>query len=284
MSHLAKMISLAITSQTRAFPLFSNGQYAGTILSGGRFVVHFEDDTLVPEEYQQLQTRVQELRLHSTVLKTIATFVSGDVDVQKTVEDMKTMRSLSNYLLKSDLSEDTRDNIKKECIHLRFPEKYWPINPTTVTHFLDLVSGTSPDVNDESIPLHPSYLFNPDRNLRWLSAFGYTAPSFLIPNASIISVKKGTAIPKKLTTITVGLDAAASDFRTMMDRKEIRNDPKDLSKDSKFKAYSKADGPMVWEALKKVLIPKGPAAVVTEGVPVRAQASAAPVGEDFLDF
>jgi len=246
LSHLGYMISLAITAQARAYPLFENQVYSGCFLSGFAFTLRAGSVCHRPISYTAIQEEMGSVKFQSSVLSIIAAFVSGDVDKKK-VEDATSMRALSNVLKAVELTEDNKDSIKKEAIFLNFPVKYWALNSTTIGRAISLISDAGKAISDD-VPLHPLFLFDSDRIATVLSAFGYSAPSFMIPSCPSVALK-GTSAPKTFVYRTVEIGTAISDWKVVLKSKAITNNPSNLSKIHKDRSLNGGEKVDIWSKL-----------------------------------
>jgi hypothetical protein len=160
------------------------------------------------------------------------------------------MRKLGSILQDVPLTEEAKRDILKKAMHLNFPQKYLPMNPDSVSKALQLIC--SMDDVPFDMPIHPSMLFTENKAQSVLAAFGYNAPSFMIPNSPLCALD-GAFKGKHLTVRSVPLATAFVDYGDMVQMKAIRNNPVKLSslhQDVKIK--SPLDS-VVWESLKKIV-------------------------------
>lgn len=246
LSHLGYMINLAIHAQARVYPLFENGVYSGCVLSGFAFTLRAGGVCHRPISFTALQEEMGDAKFQSSVLAIIAAYASGEAD-KKEIMSMTSMRALSNKLKVLELTEDNKDSIKKEAAYLNFPVKYWALNSTTIGSAVDLISDAGKAIPND-VPLHPLFLFDNDRVATVLSAFGYSAPSFMIPSCPSI-VLKGTSAPKTFVYRTVEVVTAIADWKVVMKSKAITNNPASLSKIHRDRSLNGTEKMAVWSKL-----------------------------------
>lgn len=246
LSHLFRVIEIALQSQSRAYPLFSGSTYNGCILSGARFKLYVRGQVYKPASYDQLQESLSCLKLHTSVLQHIAA-LSGVMDHSQ-VTDVTSMRQLSNTLMGCETSEDSRDKIKREVVHLSFPQKFWGINPFTLNRMFDLLGAIGTEIPHD-VPMHPHHIFERDRVASVLSAFGYMAPTFLIPSSPSIGLVRSASAPHCFAVRTVALNSAITDMHSVLKTKKITNNPANLSKAHQDRSYNGADKTNIWKGL-----------------------------------
>jgi hypothetical protein len=257
-AHLTLVVRLSITSQGRCFPIIQDGIYQGSVLSGGRLFVGLNGVVYRSLSFDKLQEETGNYHLHSRVLRQIAEISTGlefdsadDDDMRKlrTIAGVQTLRALRAVLMTKDLNESERDEIKKLSVHLRFKnDSHLPVNPQTISRILFSMT-VSEDKEDLTLPLHHSALFSRDKVFVSLSAFGYQAPSFQLENCPKVSVSDSKP-PTTLVIRQKTLDIATLDWKTMIDHKEIRNNPRNLSRANRDRTVTGQDKINLWKSLK----------------------------------
>lgn len=258
LAHMGKVIHLSITSQGRCFPLIHDGIYQGCVLSGGRLFVGLNGNVYRPLSFDKLQEETGNYQLHSRVLANIAAIANGaDLDGKTdTVEaegviKAQSLREVRSWLLKAEISEADRDEIRKLAVHLHFKnDSHLPVNPQTIKRVLDDMTLKEDD-EDMTLPLHHSALFSRDKVLVSLAAFGFQAPSFNIDNCPKIALKDAKP-PTTLVIRQKPLDIATLDWKRMIENKEIRNNPRNLSRANRDRTLTANDKIMIWGKLKEV--------------------------------
>jgi hypothetical protein len=245
MAHLCKVIHLSLRAQARAFPFVIDGVYQGCVLSGGRFWVGVNGQVYRPLSYIKLQEETGSYHMHSRVLDRIMELVD-DVDFARP----ETMRSLRQVLLAATLTEEDRDEVRKLSVSLHFKnDKFLAVNAQTLMRVLQDIISLG-DAEDLSLPMHHSALFSRDKVFVSLSSFGYQAPSFQIdncPKVSLSSVKP----PQTLVVRQKPLDVATVDWKSMIESKEMRNNPRNLSRANRDRSIVGNDKTALWGELVK---------------------------------
>jgi hypothetical protein len=257
MAHLGKVILLSLTSQGRCFPIVQDGIYQGSVLSGGRLFVGLNGQIHRPLDFDKLQEETGSYHLHSRVLNQIAEIVNGgelDKDANETAQKViatKTIRHLRNVLLEAEISESDRDEIRKLAVHLHFKnDNHLSVNPQSISRILTLMSVTE-DREDARLPMHHSALFSRDKVYVSLAAFGFQAPSFNVENCPKVNLKDSKP-PTTLVVRQKPLDIATLDWKRMIEEKEIRNNPRNLSRANRDRTITANDKTMIWGKLKEM--------------------------------
>lgn len=253
LAHLGKVILMSLSSQARCFPIVQDKVYQGCVLSGGRFFVGLNGTIHRPLVFEKLQEETGSYHLHSRVLSNIAEIAAGTDDESdteySTIVKASSTRDLRAKLAQMDLSESSRDDIKKLAVHLRFRgDTYLAVNPQTISRVLDHLANPD-EKEDVTIPLHHSALFSRDKVLSTLSAFGYQAPSFSIDNCPKISLKDSKP-PTTLVIRQKPLEVATLDWKNMLETQEIKNNPRNLSRANRDRTITSNDKTMIWNKLK----------------------------------
>jgi len=249
LAHLCKTLRVALQAQARLFPIFNNGIYEGSIVSGSKFSLYVNQISYKPGTYSQLQEAVKSANLHSAVLKKIL----GLCGIGDRFTEVTSMRALSRVLKEVPITEDLKQQLLDLAHNLTFPQKYWPVNSTTILKFLELVLTPLEAAIDDDIPLHPTQLFYVKRAHSLLSAFGFSAPSFTIPNTSVHILKSSlqSPVPSTFCVRSTSLSTAIIDFDTMVSNQSIRNNPTNLSRT--HQDFSIKDQKIeIWASLVKV--------------------------------
>lgn len=245
LSHLAFMIDIGLQCQARPYAIFDGTEYMGTVLSGCRFKIRSRSTLYSPIAHADILVKMGDAKFHSAVLTAIAN-MAGEHGAA--VRACKTMRQLSTVLLGAAMTEDIKDNIRKEAVHLNFGERAWAMNATSLLKLLDLLRDSGVPI-DNGVPMHHTSLFNNDRVASALSAFGYQAPTFLIPSCPQLALKSGSDAPKTFVFRAVSLESAVSDWRVVLGSKAITNNPANLSKNHKDRSLSGGEKKNVWMRL-----------------------------------
>jgi hypothetical protein len=261
LAHLGKVIHLSFTAQGRCFPIIQDEVYQGSVLSGARYFIGINGQIQRPLSFDKLQQETGSFHLHSGALKRIAAIVCGvdevedDSETLAEVRSTTTLRQLRGYLMKQNLSEEDRDEIKRVAKNLHYKnDSHLAVNAQTIARVLS--SMTDSDQQDDiTLPMHHSALFSRDNVFVSLSSFGFQAPSFNIDNCPRVSLKDSKP-PTTLVIRQKTLEVATLDWKNMLDNQEIKNNPRNLSRANRDRTLTGNDKVVIWDKLKKLLEPE----------------------------
>jgi len=106
-------------------------------------------------------------------------------------------------------------------------------------------------LENTKLPMHHSALFSRDKVYVSLSAFGYQAPSFMIENCPRVPLVSSKA-PTTLVMRQKPLDIATMDWKNMLESKEMRNNPRNLSRANRDRSVVGNDKVVLWGELNKM--------------------------------
>jgi len=234
LSHLFKVIDIAIPAQARVFPIFENGMYTGCYLSGAGFSVALRGDVLRPtdhvnntEDFEHFEGTDAILRkitdLFGTTEKHAAQFKKA-----KTMGADKSCRGLHNYLKTWVIEPSKWEQIRIMAAKIRYPQEFLRINMENIQLVLTWVKG---EPIPTEIPMHVSGLGRMTNLELALSAFGPSAPSPVIPGAPKLALtpKPPPKFSKPLVFRTTSLENAISDWREIGTKGFTYNGPTNLS-------------------------------------------------------
>jgi len=250
LSHLCAVIDIALRAQCTVFPLFHGHTYEGSLICGSAYSVTIERRVYKPITYEAMQKVLVGAKLHSSILREIRTLV-GDADTDETLEKIESYRELNRYLCGKSLDENTKITVKKLVVHLCYKQRFWPITPSTILKALELLMNTE-DIPD-SVPLHPSCFFSDDRDALVLSAFGYMAPTFTIPNGQKFILQPKAPAPEHFQVRPVALTSAIADFKQVRSSRTLRNNVANASAAHQEKTLKGTDKRDVWASLLKLI-------------------------------
>jgi hypothetical protein len=202
-----------------------------------------------PTAYDQFLVVVQDNTMHRKSLQKIIAAV-GTVHGQD-ISDCEDIRTLSKLLLTFAMDEVTKSEVVKHAMHLNFRNKYWSTSAANIHTALFYLANPSEDIPTD-VPMYPKYIFSIDRDEQILSAFGHSAPTFMIPNGKKCEMGKMEAPPKNLTIRTVSIETAVLDLKYIRDHGYITNNMNNLSakhKDVPIKSEFKKE---VWVMLRTI--------------------------------
>jgi hypothetical protein len=233
LSHLFKVISVAIPSQSRVFPVLVGRRYTGCYLSGSGYSLAIRGEIFRPVSYTKNQGDFDHFESTDAVLKRILGIVTDDVDDEW--DDMKdqgveeSMRKLNKYLTnKWTVTADNLELIRVEASKIHYPQEYLRINMENIRLVLTWVrKGEVPD----SMAMHSNGLGKPDILSSALSVFGPAVPSPEIPGAPKVqlSSKPPAKFSKTLVFRSTTLETAVADWVEMAKSGVTHNGPDRLN-------------------------------------------------------
>lgn len=248
-SHLAKCIDVALQAQCFVYPIYTNDVYEGTVICGAGYRVGLRDRMFGPVAYDELQKAVRDNTMHRKSLNEIIGIV-GD-EHEHDISVCEDMRTLSKLLLTLPLDEVSKGQIVKAAMKLNFRNKYWSTSAAKTQLALHYLANPDESIPSD-IPMYPKYIFSVDRDERVLSAFGHSAPTFMIPNGRKCEMKNMETPPKNLTVRTVTVETAVLDLKYIREQGYITNNLTNLSakhKDVPIKSEFKKD---IWRLLRTI--------------------------------
>jgi len=242
LSHICKVTEIALEGQARAIPLFTEGNYRGTIISGTGWSCSFDEDTVTARPFETLTDAVNIGNPHNGALRAIINALGNTQEWKDTALGAITNMNELRIALKNGYSNAAiRAVVTTQGPRLSFGQRPWTINVDTLARALDLIkeAGTNPMFlgNTADLPLHHSMLMEEDNASIIWSCFGGMAPSFRIPHGRIQKLESSMTVDvpgkrgeeKKTVAISrvgvrnVLLPQAISDLKWVMNEKAIQN-------------------------------------------------------------
>jgi hypothetical protein len=246
-THICKCIDIALQAQSMIYPIFHNAVYEGSVICGSGYCVNMQKKRYEPISYADLQVLVRDSSAHSKSIKRIASIVADKYDY----DIVESMRELSNHLKGVKLDELQKQEIVKVAQGLSFlNSRYWSTTTTNVKQMLDHLMNADDDL-PEGMPMHPKFLFSNDRTELVLSAFGYMAPTFMLPNGSKIKLDRGEP-PKNLLVRTIAVETAILDMKYMVENGYITNNLQNISARHRDSSINGPDKLSVWKMLNQL--------------------------------
>jgi hypothetical protein len=246
LAHLAKVIDIALQAQATVFPIFQSGVYEGCVLSGSGYHVHIGEKVWAPLSAEELKKVVRDNDSQEKALSNISAVVAEDIS------DVTSMRELHRILLQKSLSADERDQVLSNAKQLRFNQKYWSVNATTIETMLQTLQSTTQEESElEHQPLHPSALFSTDWTTLVLASFGHSAPAPNISAAPKLHIKGDSKPPTCLAVRSADLVDAVREWKQLPETKYCTNNPSNLSRKFQCRSFTGKEKVQVWNAMKK---------------------------------
>jgi len=242
LAHIIKVMEIAIEGQARAIPLFTEGSYRGTIISGTGWSASWDEDIVIAKPFTTLIDAVRKGNPHNGALNAILA-ASGNNEqwIMEAKTRITSMNSLRGVLKLAWTNAHVRTVATTQGPRLSFGERPWPINVDTLIRAMSLIrdAGTNRDFLDriEDLPIHHSMLMEDDNiSIIW-SCFGGMAPSFKIPHGRLQKLDSSMSVEvpgkrgeeKKTVTVSrvgvrnVLLPQAIADLKWTINEKTIQN-------------------------------------------------------------
>jgi hypothetical protein len=216
LSHLAKVIDLAIPSQARVFPVIESGKYTGAYLSGSGYSVALRGEIFRPTGHANNSEDFSAFDGPEEILRKICGMFTEGVDeaYQKlmTKKGHLSMRGLQVYLNTWVISPAKWSTIRSLASRLSYPQEFLRINMENIRLVLSWIKGEAPI--PITAPMHSYGLGKTSLFELSLSAFGPNAPSPSIPGAPKVQLtdKMPANFSKPLTFRTTALENAIADW------------------------------------------------------------------------
>jgi hypothetical protein len=249
MSHLYKCLDIAIRGQASVYPVFTNRIYEGCVICGSGFMVGLYEQVYRPIPFADLQDMVRDKSMHSQAVTRIKSLLGDMVDDE--IDAVGSIRELSKLVVERGVSVEDRQNIVSWAHKLCYENVYWSSNATnSIIDALKMLQ--SGDDIPDNVPMYPTALFTDDRVESVLSAFGWKAPTFLIPNGTTMKIGgRDNVAPRNLFARSVELNRAVTDMKYVMENLTVTNNNNNLSQKHKDKAFHGKAKEDVWTQLGK---------------------------------
>jgi hypothetical protein len=232
LSHLYKMIDLAIRTQAIALPFFTDNIYQGAVLLGNCFQIRVRSEFCRPVSRDQLVGGIVDSNAHKIAMNKIGAVL------KRPNYEAKSSKELCIDVQSASLTTSERTEIVDFAKDLSFNEQKYPINSTSFRVVANIISHVK-DIRGlpEGFPVYPALLFS--RNMLHIAwgAFGDMAPSFLVPSGTKFMLSKSWkeevpgrsgqgAVSRDVTRIAcrnVKWDQALKDLDVMVKEKYVLN-------------------------------------------------------------
>jgi len=195
-THITKVVDLAIKIQCTVKLHYHGDVYLGTHILGSNYIITLHDGKLVTSHPQQLvadsmATFFPHTRAFTEILAIVTTLGKDEDWLMETIKI-----SSGNYCMEIEslnTTEDQRKRIFDLSQELSFE---MPYDHVTVGNVLDCLSYIADESKPFNIrmPRHPVSLFNPSRIFKALARFGKYAPSFRVRGGRIMSLSSNFVV------------------------------------------------------------------------------------------
>jgi len=251
MSNVLFSLHIALQSETQCYPLFSMEEklYEGCLVLGKDFQVDLDDVVYKSVDLSKLNIAQRGFDTHTTSILRILEIV-GEPDCRKV--DTSTMRTLSNTLLKTKLTENQREQIVSVSKHLTFDIPFWPTSNDRVIDCINhIIEGKELKRED---PMHHSAILSSDIIMRTLAVFGQKAPHLNIRNGKVLQIEGTWDNAKPFYYEIINLKPAVESWNKTKEDKAISNQSCSQGAADSLKKFAgnetKAE---VWSLLKKMV-------------------------------
>lgn len=233
LSHIFRVIEIAIPAQARVFPVFESHNYTGCYLSGAGFSVALRREVFRPATFANNKQDFDSFEGTEAIVKRIvALFPDKDNDQYKKAVSLgasTSMRGLAAYLQCWNIAPAKWDVIRALAAKISYPQEYLRINMENIQLVIGWMMGKT-DIS-KMIPMHSSGLGQSSLAALSLSAFGPSAPSPIVPGAQKLQLtpKAPPKFNKTLVFRTTTLENAISDWNDVGDKGFTYNGPDNLS-------------------------------------------------------
>jgi hypothetical protein len=224
-------------------------------LLGGSFSICIRNTVHIPLLQADLRTEIRENAQHTRAVTRLAEILGTEF---ATIDGLRTIRALSIHAKAQTLTETQRTEVKQNAKLLAWTNAYWSCSPTNTPRFLRLLQ-TNDDIPLD-VPMNPDYIFETERVGLVMSAFGYRAPSFLVPSARRTATTV-TEVPHNFIVRPVSTSAAIADMENVIERCYVTVHVLHVSKahnDYKLTGENKA---ATWNIIRALTAPPVPANV-----------------------
>lgn len=220
LTHMAKVILIAIPAQARVFPVFENNRYTGSYLSGAGFSLALNKELMRPVPYTSNKEDFGVFEGNDAILdKILEVFGIKDWTDKAGRPAMKakgaydSMRGLNRWLETRVQTVERLEKARTLAAYLSYPQEFLRINMENIQLVLSWIMGEKPIPIDA--PMHSHGLAKLSQFELALSAFGPSAPSPSIPGAPKIqfSERQPDKFNKVLAFRTTSLETAISDWK-----------------------------------------------------------------------
>jgi hypothetical protein len=234
LSHIFRVIELALPAQARVFPVFENDQYTGCYLSGAGMSIALRGEILRPTSHANNTSDFDLFEGTEAILRRITDLFGTDDkhDAQfakaKSMKAHLSCRALNNYLKTWITDEQRLEQVRALASKIRYPQEYLRINMDTIQLVITWIKGAAIPID---MPMHPMALGKSSTLELSLSAFGPSAPSPVIPGAPKLQLtpKPPAKFSKPLVFRTTSLENAISDWVEVGKTGFVYNGPTNLS-------------------------------------------------------
>lgn len=290
MQHLAYLTEIAIDAGVCLYAVFEDGLYLGGILyyPGDGFCVTIMGRTLKPLVGEEFQAAIQGFSGHKQALRDICKIVSG-CSLKESTDDGETSlvvdptkirfaRQLYREVSKRKVAADTKVELKPLVEKLNFGQGFLPMTAENLAWMVEVAAGDADYDIDTPMWIQGNGLYSSDQFRYACSAFGPTAPSFMMTSGVPIKIarieaedptteinpKTGRELMNFVAVVMKPVQIAASDLAMVFESKKVKVKyaPRGTGPAKASYVFNGPAKKVIWEALRKnvhpVNKPRGP--------------------------
>jgi hypothetical protein len=274
MTHLVKVLGIALDTQCTVKLLFHGDVYLGTYLLGSNYIITDPfKGVITSHPQQQVADAIAQFFPHSRAVISLLGIVTQLGKDQEWLD--RSLKSSGNFCCDMEslnTTEAQRKQIYDLAQDISFDSGYDHVTSGNLIDCLLLIADESKPI-PTTTPRHPVSLFNPSRIFRALSRFGRNAPSFRVRGGRVMSLtesfvseiqqpmrgggnRKVTKVVGRIGAVIRPIKEAVADFETMTLQKSVINPYGNAvtraSTPSIVKVYEGSDCQAVISALRQI--------------------------------
>lgn len=230
LSHMAKVIEIAMPAQARPFPLFEGTQYRGCYLIGANYSVAIKGNLTRPSTWDDNSQDLRSLFGKERLLDWVMTDGLTDDDVASFKElEITSLKQIQAFIVGiHDYSFDPEDMIKARTFaaNADFGTRYLPC---TIENISRVIKASMNGEILPDIPLHHEAFLSKEPFEVNLSAFGPAVPSPHIPGAKEISDFRNAPTQSTACFRRCKLRSAITEWKDFIEKKVVLNEPRNLN-------------------------------------------------------
>lgn len=234
MTHVFKCIEISFETQCGIRPYITDGTYYGCFIAGGAYHISVANKVYIPQPRDLVVTACNEKLPHANAWARVKKLLDDLFD-EETIKEIESTRDIHNLLLTEGNNYESKDLLllRSEMGKCTLPkDKYLTPNISNIMLVLECIQQNKAR---SDVPMHSSMIGTLDPIECWMSAFGPTAPSFLVPGGRKMSLdkpfestikKQGTDSVKNVNKVAcylVPLNQAVLDMKKVLEEKYIMN-------------------------------------------------------------
>lgn len=232
MSHLFRVVDLAVRAQGRVFPIIERGVYLGSYLSGAGFSIGLKGTVVKPESYAANAAEIECYGGNDAIIRKLGDVMAGyttEINMSEVSASIsKGLRALDKYLRNCNLTEEAWESARRVCGEMRLVLPYKIANASNLKWALEQIESGQAPGDDEPMSADALGLNGLFESV--LSVFGPLVPSPMLPDCPTINILERE--PMKVHQVfgyrLTSLQQAVLDWKEMGSTGRFQNGPRDL--------------------------------------------------------